>query len=122
MQLAALLHAHKIRPIVPADRTVRSSAQVAPVVTWAENSLHAFAVAANDSVEYRAWDGQAWTDWVDLGGTVSTTYPTPAVAAWGPGRLDAFVPFAPNSVHHSGWGGGNWSGSWENLAGDVKAF
>ena len=190
------------------------------MVTWAENSLHAFAVAANDSVEYRAWDWQAWTDWVDLGGTVSTTYPTPApvawginhldvffvgtdsnlyhqgwggahwnagwdnlgnsgeqprsapvavcqdvnrldvfamgphhqtmwrrswdggswsgweslgqivsspdatpaVAAWGPGRLDAFVPCAPNSVHHSGWGGGSWSGSWENLAGDVKAF
>jgi hypothetical protein len=101
--------------VVSAGRTVGSSAQVAPVVTWAENSLHAFAVAANDSVEYRAWDGQAWTGWVDLGGTVSTTYPTSAPVAWGVNHLDVFFVGTDSNLYHQGWGGAHWNAGWDNL-------
>jgi len=101
---------------VPAPgRTVRSSAQVPPVVTWAEHVLHVFAVAADGSVEYRPWTGNSWNDWVNLGGAVGSAYPTPMPVAWGVNRLDVFCLGSDGNLYHKGWDGTHWASDWDNL-------
>jgi hypothetical protein len=105
----------------PAGRTVRSSAQVPPVVSWAPDSLYAFAVAADDSIEYRAWDGKSWSAWGNLGGTVSPAYPTPAPVAWRAGRLAVFCVGGDGNLYHKGWDGTQWSAAWDNLENSGEA-
>jgi hypothetical protein len=102
-------------PPVQAPSAVRSSRQVAPVVTWGPDSLHAFAAAADGSVEYRAWNGNSWNDWVNLGGTVGPACPMPVPVAWGVNHLDVFYAGPDGNVYHQGWGGSSWNAAWDNL-------
>jgi hypothetical protein len=108
-------------PPPSAGRTVRSSAQVAPVVTWDENSLHAFAAAADGSVEYAAWNGESWNPWVNLGGTVNPTYPMPVPVAWGVNHLDVFCVDPNSHIIHKGWGGSAWNAEWDDLGNSGMA-
>ena len=102
---------------VPGARTVRSSAQVAPVLTWGENSLHAFAVAAGGAVEYRAWNGSSWNPWVNLGGAVNSAYPMPVPVSWAPDRIDVFTVGTAGNVMQRSWVGDAWAPArdWNNL-------
>jgi hypothetical protein len=109
-------------PPPPPPPAVRSSRQVAPVVTWGADSLHAFAVAADNSVEYRAWNGRSWDDWVNLGGTVGSAHPMPVPVAWGVNHLDVFYAGADNNVYHKGWGGSSWNREWDNLSNSGEAL
>lgn len=101
--------------------TVRSSAQVAPVVTWGGNSMHAFAAAANGSVEYAAWNGKSWNPWVNLGGAVNPAYPMPVPVAWGVNHLDVFCVGTNNHIFHQGWGGSSWNAGWDDLGNSGMA-
>lgn len=100
----------------PPGRTVPSSSvAVAPAMTWGMNSLHVFAVGAGNAVEYRAWDGKAWTGWNGLGGIVSSSYPRVMPVAWGVNHADVFYVGADDHLWHRGWGGEHWNATWDDL-------
>jgi hypothetical protein len=59
------------------------------MVSWSANRLDIFAVDANSSMVFRAWEGDRWSaEWLSLGNYFVSS---PSVVSWGPGRLDVFA-------------------------------
>jgi hypothetical protein len=61
----------------------------------------------------KTWDGNTWSKWKDLGGTV---YGDPSAVSWGKDRIDMFYASKVSQVMHRWWDGSNWS-SEENIGG-----
>jgi hypothetical protein len=76
-----------------------------------------FAIGTGGGLIHRWWDGELWSDWEDLGGSLAAT---PSVVSWGPGRLDGFGLGADGAIWHYWWDNGAWSGR-ESFAGDFTS-
>src|SRR5882724_1644885 len=60
---------------------------------------------------------RGWSNWEDLGGTLTSGV---GVSSWAANRLDVFVRGTDNALWHKWWGGSSWSG-WESLGGTLKS-
>lgn len=59
------------------------------MVSWSANRLDIFAIDANSSMVFRAWEGDHWSaEWLSLGNYFVSS---PSLVSWGPGRLDVFA-------------------------------
>jgi CHAP domain len=91
-----------------------------PVVSWGANRLDVFVTGPDHAVNHKAWHGDGWTSWQNLGGKVLPACPAPAAVSWGANRLDAFVVGTDHAVYRNAWDGDSWSG-WENLGGTAAS-
>lgn len=78
---------------------------------------HVFARGADKRLWYRHWNGQGWSAWQDLGGTLKSG---PAVTSPSAGRLDVFARAEDDSLLHRTFSGGQW-GAWERLGGRISS-
>jgi hypothetical protein len=70
----------------------------------------------NHELVHRYWDGQKWSGWINLGGSLAAG---PAVTSRAPHLLDVFVRGKDNDeLVQRHWDGQKWSG-WINLGGDL---
>lgn len=59
------------------------------MVSWSANRLDIFAIDANNSMVFRAREGDHWSpEWLSLGNYFVSS---PSLVSWGPGRLDVFA-------------------------------
>lgn len=59
------------------------------MVSWSANRLDIFAIDANNSMMFRAWEGDHWSpEWLSLGNYFVSS---PSLVSWGSGRLDVFA-------------------------------
>lgn len=56
-------------------------------ISRAVGDLDVFAKKADNSFEYKQWNGSSWSSWINLGGQFLSN---PAVVNWGSSRLDVF--------------------------------
>jgi hypothetical protein len=85
-------------------------------ISWGPNRIDCFVLGSDHAMHQKAWDGQNWSGWRNLGrppDDVTLLYRATCVS-WGPNRIDCFVLGGDNSMHQIAWDGQNWSG-WRNL-------
>jgi hypothetical protein len=100
-------------PSLKAENYLKASNKTVSVVSWGHNRLDAFGVGADNAIWHNAWNGQAWSGWVSLGGAFTSH---PVAVSRGSNRLDVFALGADNAVWHKTWNGQAWVG-WESLGG-----
>lgn len=90
-------------------------------VSWSENRLDIFGLAADNSMLHKAWTGTGWypsqADWEPIGGTFAMG---PSAVSRGTNRLDVFGLGTDHSMYHKAWTGTTWYPSqtnWEPVGG-----
>jgi hypothetical protein len=80
------------------------------MVSWSANRLDIFAIDANSSMVFRAWEGDHWSpEWLSLGNYFISS---PSLVSWGPGRLDVFALDKWHQMKHRA-SDDNWKG-WQH--------
>ena len=88
------------------------------VASWSESRLDVFVRGTDNALWSQFWDGNNWSGWISLGGTITST---PAVCSWKLYRLDVLVKGYDNKLWHrahdleNGWYG------WD-VASDANVF
>lgn len=84
------------------------------VATRNGNHFSIYARGMDNRLYQRAWDGSAWTGWIDHGGVLTGG---PSAVSWDGNREDVFVRDSAGALVHRGWDPwAGWSG-WINLGG-----
>ncbi|WP_446458963.1 hypothetical protein [Streptomyces rochei] len=68
------------------------------VSTWGPNRLDVFAKDWDNHLQHRFWNGQQWSEWLDLG-TIGTT-DAPAAVSRKEGNIELFVRGRNNHLYH----------------------
>jgi hypothetical protein len=74
-------------------------------VSWEPNRIDCFVLGSDNAMHSKAWDGQNWSGWANLGGILNTS---PSCVSWGPNRIDCFVLGTDNAMYHKAWDGQQW--------------
>lgn len=68
--------------------------------------LEVFVRGKDTHLWHKAWDGEKWGSWQDLGGSLASD---PACVARAPNRIDCFAKGIDSSLWHKTWDGEKWS-------------
>ncbi|WP_396265716.1 hypothetical protein [Halobacillus shinanisalinarum] len=75
------------------------------------NRIDVFARGTDDSLYHKWWNGNQWSDWESLGGTLTSA---PAVSSRRSNQLDVFVRGTNQRLYKKTWNGSQWE-EWEDL-------
>lgn len=104
--------------VIPAwERTGLPSGVPPAAVARQTNWVDVFALGMDKGLYVKWWDGQKWSEWVDLGGVLTSP---PAASSWGPNNIDVFGLGKDKSLWHLWWDGQKWS-AWEDLGGKLTS-
>lgn len=86
----------------------------APYAVASRDHIHVFVADAKRALNHKAWDGNSWSPWQNLGGILMRS-PT-ANSFYGNEVLRAYALGTDSAIWHIGFDGAAWSG-WESFGG-----
>ncbi|VVB86706.1 Uncharacterised protein [uncultured archaeon] len=87
-----------------------------PSDTVAAKKLMVFVRGTDNSVYYREWDGNVWSDWQGLGGNITSRITATSSAT----DITIFGSGTDNGLWTQDWNGSAWSG-WQRIGGNVTS-
>ena len=90
------------------------SANIA-AASWAPGRLDVFGRGQDRAIWHKSWEGDHWTDWHSVGGTLTSG---PGTVSWGPGRIDVFARGLDGDLWHMTWEDQHWT-EWHSLGGAL---
>lgn len=95
------------------DQMEGSSLDAVAAVSWGENRIDLFWVAADRTLWHQAMTGAGWQAPESLGGTLASGQ---AVTAWAADQMEVFAIFDDGELWDRYWDGISWH-AWESLGG-----